>query len=128
MSFRQEDAVWTVRTQEVAGCHEEESDLLSDLNKASLGGDSANQNGPEEEGRDAALTLKGGMAVPSLGFAGGLQIFLSEVRAEFKKITWPSRQQVVSETGVVLFVVFFLTVLITLFDWLFALIANRFLV
>lgn len=128
MSFRQEDVVWTVRTQEVAGCHEEESNLLSDLNKASLGGDSANQNGPEEEERDAALTLKGGMAVPSLGFAGGLQIFLSEVRAEFKKITWPSRQQVISETGVVLFVVFFLTVLITLFDWLFALIANRFLV
>lgn len=120
--------MWAVRTQEVAGCHEEESNLLSDLNKASLGGDNANQDRPEEEERDAALTLKGGMAVPSLGFAKGLQSFLSEVRAEFRKITWPSRQQVFSETGVVLLVVFILTTLITLFDWVFSLISNRFLV
>ena len=107
----------------------EERILLSDLNKASLEGDQANSNlPPEEEERDAALTLKGGMAVPSLGFAKGIQTFLAEVHAEFKKVVWPTRQQIVSETIVVLVVVIFLTALIYFFDWFFSLIANRFLV
>ena len=32
--------------------------------------------------------------------------FLSEVRVELKKVTWPSRQDTISSTGVVLVVVF----------------------
>jgi preprotein translocase subunit SecE len=31
--------------------------------------------------------------------------FLTEVRAEFKKVTWPSREQTLKQTGVVLVVV-----------------------
>lgn|GEM_PF-970853 len=101
---------------------------MSEPNKTSVeGAPEENQALPPEE-PDTALTLKGGMALPSIGWAKGAQGFLSDVRAEFKKITWPTRQQVVSETGVVLFVVFFLTAFITFLDWIFSLIANRFLV
>ncbi len=35
-----------------------------------------------------------------------IRIFLSEVRAELKKVTWPSRQDTIASTGVVLIVVF----------------------
>ena len=31
--------------------------------------------------------------------------FLTEVRAEFKKVTWPSREQTVKQIGVVLVIV-----------------------
>jgi preprotein translocase subunit SecE len=31
--------------------------------------------------------------------------FLSEVRTEFKKVTWPSREQTLKQTGVVLVIV-----------------------
>lgn len=98
---------------------------LSEPNKTSLeGGDNPT---PEEE-QDASLSLKGGMAMPSLGWAKGTQGFLSEVRAEFKKIAWPTRQQVITETGVVILVVTVLTILILAFDWIFSLLSNRFLV
>ena len=35
--------------------------------------------------------------------------FLSEVRVELKKVTWPSRQDTISSTGVVLVVVFIIS-------------------
>ena len=35
-----------------------------------------------------------------------IRIFFSEVRAELKKVTWPSRQDTLASTGVVLVVVF----------------------
>lgn len=31
--------------------------------------------------------------------------FLTDVRAEFKKVTWPSREQTLKQTGVVLVIV-----------------------
>lgn len=31
--------------------------------------------------------------------------FLSEVKAEFKKVTWPTREQTLKQTGVVLVIV-----------------------
>jgi preprotein translocase subunit SecE len=37
------------------------------------------------------------------------RIFLSEVKVELKKVTWPSRQDTVSSTGVVLVVVFIIS-------------------
>jgi preprotein translocase subunit SecE len=35
-----------------------------------------------------------------------LKAFMSEVKVELKKVTWPSRQDTVASTGVVLVVVF----------------------
>ena len=37
------------------------------------------------------------------------RIFLSEVKVELKKVTWPSRQDTISSTGVVLVVVFIIS-------------------
>ncbi|HEY9854669.1 MAG TPA: preprotein translocase subunit SecE [Stenomitos sp.] len=98
---------------------------MSEPNKTSVEG----EENPVVEGEDSGLSLKGGgLALPSMGWAKGTQGFLSEVRTEFKKITWPSRQQVLTETGVVILVVTFLTLLILAFDWIFSLLSNRFLV
>lgn len=82
----------------------------------------------EQDERDSALSLKGGGLALSFGPLQGAQRFFAEVRAEFKKISWPSRQTVLTETVVVLIVVTFLTALVTGLDWVFTQISNRFLV
>jgi preprotein translocase subunit SecE len=46
--------------------------------------------------------------------------FLREVRAELKKVAWPSRPEVVTSTIVVLVAVVFMTSLIFGFDYVFA--------
>jgi preprotein translocase subunit SecE len=45
--------------------------------------------------------------------------YLKGVKAEWGKITWPEKRQVVVETVVVLFVVFFFTFMVFIFDKLF---------
>lgn len=81
----------------------------------------------EQDERDSTLSLKGGMAL-NLGPLAGMQRYLGEVRTEFKKISWPDRRTVVTETIVVLIVVAFLTTLIVGLDWVFTMVSNRFLV
>ena len=82
----------------------------------------------EQDERDGALSLKGGGIALGFGPLKGAQQFFAEVRSEFKKISWPNRQTVLTETVVVLFVVAFLTALVTGMDWVFTLVSNRFLV
>ena len=82
----------------------------------------------EQDERDSALSLKGGGIGLSFGPLKGVQQFLGEVRVEFKKISWPNRRTVVTETVVVLIVVALLTALVTGLDWVFTQISNRFLV
>ncbi len=44
--------------------------------------------------------------------------FLSEVRGELRKVAWPSRQEVINSTVVVLIAVIFMSLLIFGFDYL----------
>ena len=82
---------------------------------------------PEE--LDNSLSLKGGgLSLGQLGWASGAARFLGEIQHEFRLISWPTRHQVMLETVVVIAVVTFLGVLVVSLDWLFALVANRFLV
>jgi preprotein translocase subunit SecE len=50
----------------------------------------------------------------------GSKQFIREVRAELKKVAWPSRPEVVTSTIVVLVAVIFMTTLIFGFDYAFA--------
>ncbi len=52
--------------------------------------------------------------------------FLKEVRTEFSKITWPSREQVTREFISVLLLVFVITGIIFLLDKIFEFIVNFF--
>jgi len=45
-----------------------------------------------------------------------INIFLSEVRAEIKKVTWPSRKETIGGTTVVLFAVFIAAIFLGLVD------------
>jgi preprotein translocase subunit SecE len=45
------------------------------------------------------------------------QQFLREVRTEMKKVTWPSRKETLASTGVVLIIVFFISVYLGLVDF-----------
>jgi preprotein translocase SecE subunit len=49
-----------------------------------------------------------------------LVLFLGEVWVEFKKITWPTRDQVFRETMSVLILVALLTLMVLAFDWVLA--------
>lgn len=98
---------------------------MSDPHKASLEGNTPEN--PQDE-VDSTLQLKGGLSLPSGGWARGIQQYLGEVRTEFRKISWPTRRQVTTETVVVIGVVVLLTLLILVLDWGFALIANKLLV
>ena len=44
--------------------------------------------------------------------------FLHDVRVEVKQVTWPSREDVVATTGVVIATVFFFGVFLAAVDWL----------
>ncbi len=46
--------------------------------------------------------------------------YLKEVRQELKKVTWPSRQEIISSTMVVIIAVFFFVVLVGALDFVFA--------
>jgi preprotein translocase subunit SecE len=48
----------------------------------------------------------------------GFRQYLSEVRAELKKVAWPTRREVVNSTIVVLIAVVFMTTLIFGYDYL----------
>lgn len=56
---------------------------------------------------------------------GGLLTFLQDVRAELKKVIWPTRQQLVSESLAVILMVTASTLLIYLVDSLFVWLARR---
>ena len=50
------------------------------------------------------------------GTIQGTREFLQETRVEMKKVTWPSREDVISTTGVVIATVFFFGVFLWLVD------------
>jgi preprotein translocase subunit SecE len=50
------------------------------------------------------------------GTVQGAREFLQETRVEMKKVTWPSREDVISTTGVVIATVFFFGVFLWLVD------------
>lgn len=45
-----------------------------------------------------------------------IRIFLTDVRVELKKVTWPSRQDTITSTGVVLVVVFIISFYLGIID------------
>ena len=51
--------------------------------------------------------------------------FLHEVRLELKKVTWPTRPEVVGTTGVVLVIVFIFSIFLYMADLLFGRIITR---
>jgi preprotein translocase subunit SecE len=83
---------------------------------------------PPEE-LSPALTLKGAGGMPALDrlgpWFGNTRLFLEEVYAEFKKISWPTRQQITVETIVVIVISAFLTFLVMGYDWIFTFMANK---
>lgn len=55
---------------------------------------------------------------------GSVVSYLGEVKAEFKKITWPSKDQVIKTTGVVLVTVVLFTAILWLYDSVFGWLLN----
>jgi len=49
----------------------------------------------------------------------GLKTYFKGVKAEWGKVTWPEKHQIIVETGIVLFVVIAFTVIVYLMDIIF---------
>jgi len=85
-------------------------------------------DGGSDDGDDArARSLQLGGSGPNLGFLGKYATFLGEVREEMRKVTWPTRKMVITETIVVLVVLVFFTLLITGLDQVYAVVFNKLL-
>jgi preprotein translocase subunit SecE len=72
-----------------------------------------------EESRGNAITgAASGIGQKVTGTVNDTREFLHDVRVEMKQVTWPSREDVVSTTGVVIATVFFFGVFLAAVDWL----------
>lgn len=58
---------------------------------------------------------------------GGWKKFLREVKMELKKVTWPTRQQLMAYSGVVFVAVVVVSIMIWFFDTIFAFLFRAFL-
>jgi preprotein translocase subunit SecE len=72
-----------------------------------------------EESQSNAITgAAAGIGQKVTGTVHDTREFLHDVRVEMKQVTWPSREDVVSTTGVVIATVFFFGVFLAVVDWL----------
>jgi preprotein translocase SecE subunit len=72
-----------------------------------------------EESQGNAITgAAAGIGQKVTGTVNDTREFLHDVRVEMKQVTWPSREDVVSTTGVVIATVFFFGVFLAIVDWL----------
>ena len=72
-----------------------------------------------DESQSNAITgAASGVAQKVSGTVANTQEFLHDVRVEMKQVTWPSREDVVSTTGVVIATVAFFGLFLAVVDWL----------
>ena len=72
-----------------------------------------------DESQSNAITgAAAGVGQKITGKYHDMRDFLHETRVEMKQVTWPSREDVVSTTGVVIATVFFFGVFLAAVDWL----------
>ncbi len=72
-----------------------------------------------EESQGNAITgAASGIGQKVTGTVQDTRQFLHDVRVEMKQVTWPTREDVVSTTGVVIATVFFFGVFLAVVDWL----------
>jgi preprotein translocase subunit SecE len=72
-----------------------------------------------EESQGNAITgAAAGIGQRVSGTVNDTREFLHDVRVEMKQVTWPSREDVISTTGVVIATVFFFGVFLAAVDWL----------
>ncbi len=72
-----------------------------------------------EESQGNAITgAAAGIGQRVTGTVHDTREFLHDVRVEMKQVTWPTREDVVSTTGVVIATVFFFGVFLAAVDWL----------
>jgi len=72
-----------------------------------------------EESQGNAITgAAAGIGQKVTGTVHDTRESLHDVRVEMKQVTWPSREDVVSTTGVVIATVFFFGVFLAIVDWL----------
>ena len=72
----------------------------------------------DESGSNAITGTVSGIGQRVTGTVADTREFMHDVRVEMKQVTWPSKDDVVSTTTVVIATVFFFGVFLAVVDWL----------
>ena len=72
----------------------------------------------DESGSNAITGAVSGIGGRVSGTVADTREFMHDVRVEMKQVTWPSKDDVVSTTTVVIATVFFFGVFLAIVDWL----------
>jgi preprotein translocase subunit SecE len=72
----------------------------------------------EESGSNAITGAAAGIGQRVSGTVADTREFMHDVRVEMKQVTWPSKDDVISTTTVVIATVFFFGVFLAVVDWL----------
>ena len=72
----------------------------------------------EESGSNAITGAASGIGERITGTVTDSREFLHDVRVEMKQVSWPSKDDVISTTTVVIATVFFFGVFLAVVDWL----------
>ena len=97
---------------------------MANLEDTSLKGQEPNDEQLSEEDQARERSLQLGGRGPNLAFLGKYSTFLSDVWAEMKKVSWPTRRQVVVETVVVLVVLVLFAALLEGLDHIYGFVFN----
>src|SRR5258705_10608223 len=72
----------------------------------------------EESGSNAITGAAAGIGQRISGTVADTREFMHDVRVEMKQVTWPSKDDVISTTTVVIATVFFFGLFLAVVDWL----------
>lgn len=104
-------------SKDSAGDGNKESGYKSGAEKAGKGAVSGKSKVPDtdrkDKGKDKRKESQGGLV-------SDMRQFFKDVVAEYRKITWPGRSQVIQETYSVLVLVTLITLMVLGMDWVFA--------
>jgi preprotein translocase subunit SecE len=78
-----------------------------------------------EGSEDRGVRRERGLSGPGIGFVGRLAQFLRDVRAEMKRVSWPSANEVKNTTAITLVAVIFFAVYLFLVDRLWTLLLSQ---
>ena len=103
--------------EETKSENKEKVDKVEKTEKTEKAGQSGKKS--EKEKKKAVVKTVNKPAKEKVKLLDRIKKFIKDYRSELKKIVWPSRPQVIKNTGIVLVAIIFMSIVIGLLDLLF---------
>ena len=96
------------------------TDNIDDINDVDSSDSAEKTNKADKTDKKTAKVKSGNKPVKEkVGLGAKFKKFIKDYRSEMKKIVWPTRDQVIKNTGVVLVAIVFMAIVVGLLDLLF---------